>query len=225
MSGVRPERVKKRMDELGIGQSELARQVGIAQPSIFRVLQGDTKQPRFLHGIARALQTSTAYLLGETDDPSSLNSVADRQLPYRGQETDTGDLVEIDQIDLRYGMGATYADSHVEVEKRQFSREWLRSFTRASPTHLTWALGDGDSMEPTIRSGEVILIDRSQDTPLMGDGIWACAIGEIGMIKRLRHLPGGTVELHSDNPHVPPQLTADGELHVVGRVIAVVRKL
>lgn len=212
------------MEELGLGQSELARQVGIAQPSIFRVLQGDTKQPRFLHNIAQALQTSTAYLLGETDDPS-LPAVSDRHLPYQGESAPDSDLVEIDQIDLRYGMGATYADNHVEVEKRQFSREWLRSFTRASPSHLTWALGDGDSMEPTIRSGEVILIDRSQNTPLMGDGIWACAIGEIGMIKRLRHLPGGTVELHSDNLHVPPQLTADGELHVVGRVIAVVRRL
>lgn len=136
-----------------------------------------------------------------------------------------GDTVELDQIDLRYGMGGTFADGPVEVERRPFSRAWLRSITATAPRHLFWAIGDGDSMEPTIRSGEVILIDRSQDTPRMDDGIWAVTHGEIGMIKRLRHLPDGTVELHSDNHLVRPQTTADGELHVIGRVIAVVRRL
>lgn len=183
--------------------------------------------------IADALSVDVSWLLtgrsGSISDQLAepgnrlLRDLVSPQLAAEASSDD--DLVEIDQIDLRYGMGATYADSPIEVERRQFSREWLRSFTHAAPSHLTWALGDGDSMEPTIRSGEVILIDRSQDTPRSGDGIWACAMGEIGLIKRLRHLPGGGVELHSDNPLVPPQSTADGELHVVGRVIAVVRKL
>jgi phage repressor protein C with HTH and peptisase S24 domain len=135
------------------------------------------------------------------------------------------DTVELEQIDLRYGMGGTFADGPVEVERRPFSRAWLRSITAAAPRHLFWAMGDGDSMEPTIRSGEVILIDRSQETPRMDDGIWAVTHGEIGMIKRLRHRPDGQVELHSDNHLVRPQTAVDGELHVVGRVIAVVRKL
>lgn len=136
-----------------------------------------------------------------------------------------GDTVELDQIDLRYGMGGTFADGPVEVERRPFSRAWLRSITATAPRHLFWAIGDGDSMEPTIRSGEVILIDRSQDTPRMDDGIWAVTHGEIGMIKRLRQLPSGIVELHSDNHLVRPQTAVDGELHVIGRVIAVVRRL
>ena len=80
-------------------------------------------------------------------------------------------------------------------------------------------------MEPTIRSGELILIDRSQNTPRFGDGIWAVAFGEIGMVKRLRPLPNGPVEIHSDNPIVRPALASDGELHVIGRVVAVVRRL
>lgn len=135
------------------------------------------------------------------------------------------DTVELDQIDLRYGMGASFTDSPVAVERRPFSRGWLRSITPTAPRHLFWAIGDGDSMEPTIRSGEVILIDRSQDTPRLDDGIWAVTHGEIGMIKRLRQLPDGTVELHSDNHLVRPQTAVDGELHVIGRVIAVVRRL
>jgi len=140
-------------------------------------------------------------------------------------EDKLGQIVELDQIDLRYGMGGTYTDGPVQVEKRAFSREWLRSITSTHPRHLFWATGDGDSMEPTIRSGEIVLIDRSQETPRIDDAIWAVVDGEIGMIKRMRHHSDGIVELLSDNHLVPPRRTADDELHIIGRVIAVVRRL
>jgi phage repressor protein C with HTH and peptisase S24 domain len=135
------------------------------------------------------------------------------------------DLVELDYVDLRFGLGGSYVDGPVTVEKQQFSRGWLEQITRSPPELLFWAETDGDSMEPTIRSGEIILGDRSQTTPRFGDGIWAIALGEIGMIKRLRPLPNGNVEIHSDNPVVPPAIAADGEMHVIGRVVAVVRRL
>lgn len=134
------------------------------------------------------------------------------------------DIVEIDQIDLRYGLGGSYSDSHVEVAKRVFDRDWLRSITSTPPAQLAWATGEGDSMEPTIRSGEVVLIDTSADKRRFDDTIWAVMLGEIGMIKRLRSR-SDVVELLSDNPLVPPQTAADGELHPVGRVVAVVRRL
>lgn len=133
-------------------------------------------------------------------------------------------FVQVDQIDLRYGLGASYADGHVEVAKRTFDRQWLQSITSAPPSKLAWATGDGDSMEPTIRSGEVVLIDTSADKRRFDDTIWAVTLGDVGMIKRLRSR-GEVVELLSDNPLVPPQTASDGELHAVGRVIAVIRRL
>lgn len=156
---------------------------------------------------------------------SQAKNLRDKMPPYRPEAIPTGDLVELDEIDLRYGMGGSFIDGPVSAAKRQFSREWLRQITRAAPEHLFWAQGDGDSMEPTIRSQDVILIDRSQQTPLMGDGVWAIAWGEVGMIKRLRPLPDGTLELHSDNPLVRPATAVDGEVHIIGRVVAVVKRL
>lgn len=154
------------------------------------------------------------------------NTTADPRLPFRHAPAESDpDLVELDQVDLRYGMGGSYLDGPDVASKRAFSRALLRHLTPAPPENLFWALGDGDSMEPTIRSGELILIDRSQQTPRMGDGIWAVAWGDIGMIKRLRPLPDGSVEIHSDNPLIPPARAVDGELHVIGRVVAVVRRL
>lgn len=135
------------------------------------------------------------------------------------------DLVEIDEIDLRYGMGVSFLDVPASPKKRVFSRAWLRGFTRSAPEQLFWAAGDGDSMEPTIRSGEVMLIDAGQKTMSMSEGIWAVAVGDVGMIKRL-HVPGkGRVQLISDNGRIPPAEVADDEVHIIGRVIAVVRRL
>lgn len=221
-----PEHLQAAMDRAGINQSQLAERVGVKQPSIGRLLSGETKTTRALDLIAQALNTSPAYLKGETDDPIRHGGIADVRMPFRpAARVSDPDMVEIAEIDLRYGLGGTYLDSPVIESKRAFSRALLRHFTRSAPENLFWTLGDGDSMEPTIRSGELILIDRSQVSPRMGDGIWAFAWGDVGMIKRLRPLPDGTVEIHSDNQLVRPALATDGELHVIGRVVAVVRKL
>lgn len=209
----------------GKTSAEVARAAGLASSTINRHFNG-TATTRLSLSTMEKLRGAYPHFpgwpkpaLGEArktfTHPDYLNQ------PRMGES----DTVELDQIDLRYGMGGTFADGPVEVERRPFSRTWLRSITSTAPRHLFWAIGDGDSMEPTIRSGEIILIDRSQDTPRMDDGIWAVTHGEIGMIKRLRHRPDGTVELHSDNHLVRPQTAVDGELHVIGRVIAVVRRL
>ena len=83
-----------------------------------------------------------------------------------------------------------------------------------------------DSINPFFARQDIsVILDRALDTPKSGDGIWAIAYGEIGMIKRLRPLPNGNVEMHSDNDRVQIAIAADGELHVIGRVVAVVRRL
>ena len=223
---IRPDRIKSLMGDLGINQSQLADRVGVKQPSIGRILSGETKTSRHLRNIARELETSPEYLTGETDDPSPGSMFAGGQPSLQEQKPEPDpDTVVLSQIDMRYGLGGSYLDAPVVEAKRQFSRAWLREFTHTAPEHLFWALGDGDSMEPTIRSGELILIDRSHDTPRTSDGIWALAWGDIGMVKRLRPLPDGRVEIHSDNPLVPMSIAADGEVHLVGRVVAVMRRL
>lgn len=138
------------------------------------------------------------------------------------------EMVEIAAIDLNFGLGAAFMDSEIvehEVDTMLFPRDWLRSITRSPPDRLYWAKGLGNSMEPTIGDGDVILIDRSAEGSTFGDLYWAIAFGQTGMIKRLRPMPDGSVKILSDNPSVPPEIAHDGELHIFGRVIAVIRRL
>jgi phage repressor protein C with HTH and peptisase S24 domain len=134
------------------------------------------------------------------------------------------DLVPVKSIDQAYGLGATFADSHIEVETRWFPRQWLQSITSTSSTKLTWAPGKGGSMEPTIRDGEPVLIDMTDDRVLDQDLIWAFTIGDTAMMKRLR-IRGRSVTILSDNKDVPDDHADIDEINIVGRVTHVVRRI
>jgi len=205
----------------GLNQSALARIVGVEQPSINRVLRGLTTKPRFLHDLARALETSTDYLVGQSDEPESDSvRLRDRQSGFHGATAEAAeDSVLIEHVEVRFGMGGTFLEGPVDRPKRSFPREWVRQLTDAPMGNLVWTSGVGDSMEPTIRDGDPLLADLSQNRLTRHDAIWICALGDIGMVKRLRPLPDGSVEILSDNPQVPPMHAADGELHIIARVL------
>ena len=64
------ERIRDCMRRAGMNQSALARATGATQGTIQQILDGSTKRSRLLPDIARALGTTTEFLLGDTDDPS-----------------------------------------------------------------------------------------------------------------------------------------------------------
>lgn len=64
-------RLKARMAEVGVSQSELGRRIGVSQSAIYHLARGGAQGSKHLHKIARELATTVAYLTGETDDPDS----------------------------------------------------------------------------------------------------------------------------------------------------------
>lgn len=139
----------------------------------------------------------------------------------------TQDLVQIDKINMAYGLGGTFIDNEaIEAEKVTFSRSWLRAYTHSAPELLFTTDGSGDSMEPTISDHDIVICDRGQVRldQVKSDKLWACIFGGVGMIKRLRPMPDGRVRIMSDNQLVRDDYASDGDLHIVGRVVAVVKR-
>lgn len=134
------------------------------------------------------------------------------------------DLVEVEQIDLAFGMGGRYADLPVERAVMHFPRAWIENITATPAAQLTFALGRGDSMSPTLQDSDIVLIDRSITRVHEQDAIWALTIGDIAMIKRVR-VRGDQVQLLSDNDRVPIDTAEIDEVVIVGRVIFIGRKL
>lgn len=141
-------------------------------------------------------------------------------------EISDGSTVEVREIDLAYGLGSTFLDDTSVAETyHTFAASWVRQYTTSSADQLAFARGIGDSMAPTILDHDTILIDMAQNTPRIADKIWVLTWGGMGMVKRLRSRPDGGLVLSSDNPLVGDEVAFDGEAHVIGRVVAIVRKM
>lgn len=162
--------------------------------------------------------------MGETDDPSPAPGAIGIS-PGQEQKRDDRTL-EIPVLDLAYGMGGTYLEEiDPAASLEPFPISFIRRYTKAKAEDLVIAEGLGDSMAPTIGSSDQLLIDRSIDTVRVADQIWAFSFGGVGMVKRLRPRPDGSIAILSDNPSVPEDRAVDDELFVIGRVVAVVRKV
>jgi hypothetical protein len=197
----------------GTNVNQITKKAGMANTTINRFANGSAqgRLHRDTIGKLKAAYPDYPGFAGDLDVPA-LRASSD-------------DDVEIQQWDVAYGMGAGgYLDLPVTGETHKFSRSWLRQFTSAPPEKIFLADGTGDSMFPTILDADKVMIDTTQREVRMADRIWAAAYGQTGIIKRLRPSPDGSVKILSDNPSVPVEVAYDGELHVVGRVVAIVRK-
>lgn len=85
----------------------------------------------------------------------------------------------------------------------------------------------GDSMEPTLRSGDRVLIDLG-DTNVSQGGLFVLYDGLGRVVKRVEHIPGShppKLALISDNPlHTRYEVDADS-VGVIGRVVWAARRL
>lgn len=132
----------------------------------------------------------------------------------------------IRKVDISYAMGdGAIVDDYPETEFLPFNLQFLRQFARGSTDRLFIATGHGESMEPTLRRDDLIMIDAAQNRVAFQDQIWALSYAGAGMIKRLRRVSQGRVLILSDNPSVPPQEAAEDEIHVVGKVVWVARMM
>jgi phage repressor protein C with HTH and peptisase S24 domain len=221
--------------ERGISQAELAEAVEMTQQGVQSIEAGGVKRPGKLKEIASALQTTEEWLLHQKG-PKSLAGFEEESAGYDHERPTSGIL----EIDVRAGLGAggslegrevrhdgDYADP-VKSEAWSFPTRFMREELRASASQVIILETDGDSMEPTIGSGERIIVHTGMRQP-SPDGIFALrdAFGNI-IAKRLQVLRKGDpprVLIISDNKaHAPEEVGLD-EITIVGRVLWGLKRL
>ena len=100
------------------------------------------------------------------------------------------------------------ADLHIAIP-RSLLPPWIR------PSGLIGLRAAGDSMEPTLNDGDVILLDRRDAEPVDGQ-VFVIYTDDGLLVKRLRE-DGDGWELTSDNPVYPPRRSGESD-RIVGRV-------
>jgi hypothetical protein len=140
---------------------------------------------------------------------------------------------QVPELDARAGMGGggmpsrevrkdgKHADP-LKCEGWLFPTAFVRDQLHTSPSRLLVLETNGDSMTPTIVSGERVVIDTGHKTPTP-DGLYAIRdTFENIVVKRLQVLRSARptrVKIISDNPNHPSEETPLGELEVVGKVL------
>lgn len=209
----------------GKTSAEVARAAGLAASTVNRHFNGSAETRLSLSTVEKLRVAFPAF-----PGWASL-AAAESRLPYRPQEpvpsfgSPFPDLVPVREIDLSFGMGATYLDVPITEEVHHFPRAWLRRYTRSAPDKLFFAQGIGDSMQTTLYDSDLLLIDTAQNQLTSSDRIWVITYANCGSIRRLRPMPDGSVALLADNPSIPREVAYDGELNIIGRVVAYQRKL
>lgn len=131
------------------------------------------------------------------------------------------DYAAIPRWDMRAsaGPGQLVPDQPEAIHRILFRMQWLRSVSRA-PLDKIFALEvEGDSMEPTLRKGDLVLVDQTRTNP-GADAIFLLNNDGELQVKRVQIDPRTKMlTIRSDNPayrdwdDVPPH-----EVDIIGRV-------
>jgi len=140
---------------------------------------------------------------------------------------------QVPELDTRAGLGGggmtaremrkdgSHADA-VKSEGWLFPKSFVREQLHAAPGRLLVLDTNGDSMVPTIASGERVIIDTGHQTPTP-DGLYAirdtfaCIV--VKRLQLLRSAKPTRVKIISDNPNHASEEVPLSELEIVGKVL------
>lgn len=205
IDGVFRGRLKEIVDQLG-GTTAAAERVQVSREALWKWLEGKARPPLL----------STAALCAAAG--KSMDWLVGFVAP--GQEEERFAYIPRLNVEASAGNGAVAAEEDIDGLVA-FRREWLRR-VGITPEAARVLRARGDSMEPTIRDGDILLVDTGIDR-VRDEGIYVVVVAGLVLVKRLQRRRDGTVVLRSDNRElyddeiVPPSEAP--ELHVAGRVM------
>ncbi|GHU33570.1 hypothetical protein AGMMS50256_25730 [Betaproteobacteria bacterium] len=140
-----------------------------------------------------------------------------RQMRY----TDPDGFIYVPRYDVQAsaGHGAVIHDELI-VDRLAFKRDWIQHLG-LDPSSLALIDVRGDSMSPTIDSGDLLLLDTRIDQ-VRSEGVYAINLNGALLVKRLRIRISGDIEIISDNPKYGTESISGEELTtlvIVGRVV------
>lgn len=139
-----------------------------------------------------------------------------------------GELVPVMRVPVRASAGPGSLPSEESGRPYfAFHPQWLKGVTGSPASQLSIIRVEGDSMAPTLSSGDDILVDLADGPERLRDGIYVLRVDGTLLVKRLAiHPVGRRVTVQSDNPAYGdlPDCGLD-EIECIGRVIWAGRKI
>lgn len=211
----RAERLRQARQNAGFeSAAEAARRHGWSVPTYSghengsRGFTADTAQD-----YARAFRVSPSWLL-YGQEPGAVAGLPAASVAREGSE-----MIPLYDVAASAGNGAIVEYEPI-IDQLAFPRDYLRKITRSNPRNLAIISVKGDSMEPTLRDDDVVMLDTTK-TNLDYDGMFVIRFGEALLVKRvMRSTRPGYITVISDNRSIyPPQEHIADQVSVIGKVL------
>lgn len=200
-------RIKEKREHIGMTQEELATKLGYKNKSTIAKIENGTNdivQSKVIE-FANVLDTSVAYLMGWDNNVGPI--------PNGTKEKKKGVTINV--------LGRVAAGIPIEAVEDIIDTEEITEEMAATGDFFGLKI-HGDSMEPRINEGDVVIV-RQQDDAESGDIVIALVNGCDATCKRLKKYADG-IMLLSNNPKYEPMVFSNQEIvekpvRIIGRVM------
>ena len=204
----------------GTSYSEVANKIGASTSLVSEIRRGKTfLLPHFAQKFIEIFNINKEWLLeGKGDNTFTLSGNVSNVHPV---EVENSDWIEVPFVPLhaRASFAETYFDSNVnEVETIKIRKRPGIKYEKAKIFEV-----DGDSMEPTLVSGEQVLCEIIDPANWkFTTGVVVVAFGNMVVIKRIKdnELANGKLVLWSDN-ELGGKITLSNETEEIRRIYKV----
>ncbi|MBC8121900.1 MAG: helix-turn-helix transcriptional regulator [Gemmatimonadaceae bacterium] len=206
------ERLRKLASMAG-SVNALAKRSGVKQSSLRHYLDkgGEPTRPVML-ALCRSMGVCLAWLAGGEPPMGVDEDILSDRFAY------------LPLFDVRASAGGGSAVECEPVEEVvAFKKSWLtRRFGKSNPQALHLLSVGGESMEPTLHSGDLILVDR-EELGIQDGSVYVLSLEGNLFVKRIRLKDALHVEVVSDNPKhagfAIPLSQIGHEVQILGRVV------
>lgn len=199
---ITPARIKSARENLKLTKRELAKRIGVHESSINKYEKGLVDIPLSkISEFSRVLNVTEAYLMGWEDE----QKLQGLKIPVLGT--------------VAAGIPISAVEDILDYEEVPQSWENQGEF---------FALKiKGDSMEPRMESGDVVIVKQQPDAN-SGDTVIVLVNGDDATCKRLQKTDNG-IMLVSTNPKYPPMFYSNEEIQtkpvvILGKVVELRQK-
>lgn len=203
--------------------SDLARALGILPQSVAAARKRQQIPGGWVEQIAVSFQASADWLLfGTGPAQAGVNA------PERPQESVCDvDMVYVPLVEARLSAGTgSFEVGGITEQRYGFRNDWI--CTKGQPSMMVLMRVTGESMEPEIQHGDVVLVDQSQTQPQPG-ALFAVGVEDLVYIKMVDTLPGKIILKSCNDSYAPLEIDTRGDLsdgiRIIGKAVWLGREL
>lgn len=217
------ERIQWLINECSLSQAEFADMLGISAGYVSQLLSGERTE------LSKQLTKLISYVFCVPEEwiCSGKEPIEVKKNTYRYKLDQSGiseqnekylDFVFINQVRGEISAGGGLVPDNVIEMRIAFRKDWIEH--RGDPENMSLIRVSGDSMEPTLFSGDLVLVDHGRNYIDPQGGIYAVAIDHQIMIKRIQLLLSTEkVVIISDNEKYRPIEIDSSQIKINGKII------